>query len=195
MSFTRSEIEVAIARANGQKLASIKSGALNTSSSNQLGPSRAMGPQKKDPYKTQTGHVYAHVATFAQGSTNPEVKASGLQSAAEKSRWQDRRTVIEAAWEMMQSPQAKPIIEAFAPNGASKPSGPERIQRIPLDGIYYGYESGKAYLREVETGTIVFYIALEALFIYTCYPEDFVAGVKGVATRDHYELNGLFGST
>jgi hypothetical protein len=186
--YTYADVEVAIARANGQPLKDIKVGALNGSTPSDLGRSRNVKPQGSSPYVKSTGHVYAHVRTFAQGATNPDIIASGALSRASKSRWQDRRTAIAAATEMINSPQAQPGINSFL-GGGPTPSAPVWLKHIPLDGIYYGCEAGKDELRLVETGSINFYIAGYSLFIYSCYPDGFVAGVKGLA--DYAALDGV----
>lgn len=189
MPYSTADIEAAIARGNGQSLANIRAGTLNASSASDLGPSRILQPKGKAPYVSGYGHAFAHVRTFAEGATDPNIKASSAISKAQKSMWQDRRTAIEAAKEMMDSRQAQPGIQKFA--GGAAPSQNPWPKHIPLDGIYYGYEAGKNELRLVEEGSINFWITGSLLFIYSCYPDAFVAGVKGL--RSDHELEGLSG--
>lgn len=145
--------------------------------------------QGSNPYAKLTGHTFAHVATFSQGAVKQDIKDSGIKSAAEKSLWQDRRTAVAAATKMMNSPQVAPIVLRFT-NGPV-PSGPERVQAIPLSDDYYGFEPGVNYTRKAESGTIIFYIAMGTLYITSCYPETFIAGAIGLCDTT-YDLGGLF---
>jgi hypothetical protein len=190
MPYSSADVEAAIARGNGQSLADIRVGALNGSTAEDLGQTRVVRPHGASPYVKSTGHVYAHVRTFADGATNPNILASSAMSKASKSMWQDRRTAIAAATEMMNSPQAQAGIQSFL-GGGPAPNAPTWLQHIPLDGIYYGYEAGKNELRLVEKGSINFYIVGFSLFIYSCYPNDFVAGARGL--RSDHELEGVAG--
>jgi hypothetical protein len=190
MPYTQADIAAAIARANGQQLATIKVGGLNGSTASELGPSRIVQKQGNSPYKKGTGHTFSHVATFGQGAIDPKIKASAALASSIKSQWQDRRTAIAAATELMNSPQAQPGIQSFL-NGGPAPANPVWLKQIPLDDYYFGYEANSSVPRQVETGSINFWIAGHSLFIYSCYPDGFVAGVKGV--RDPgFDLAGLF---
>lgn len=190
MPYTQADIAAAIARANGQQLNTIKVGGLNGSTAGDLGPSRIIQTQGASPYKKGTGHTFSHVATFGQGAIDPKIKASATLASSIKSQWQDRRTVIAAATEMMNSPQAQPGIQSFLGGGAA-PANPVWLKKIPLDDYYYGYEAGSTAPRLVETGSINFWIAGHALFIYSCYPDGFVAGVEGL--RDpNFDMSNLF---
>jgi hypothetical protein len=190
--YSSADVEAAIARGNGQSLADIRVGALNGSTAEDLGQTRAVRPHGNSPYVKSTGHVYAHVRTFADGATNPSILASSAMSKAIKSMWQDRRTAVAAATEMMNSPQAQAGIQGFL--GGAAPKAPTWLQHIPLDGIYYGYEAGRNELRLVEKGSINFYIVGFSLFIYSCYPNDFVAGARGLRSDQELEgVAGLFG--
>ena len=84
--YTQIEVEAALARANGQTLAAIKNAALAGTSPASRGPSRSFGNNSAVAYKNKTGHTYAHVATFSQGSLNPVVKGMAVTQANEKSR-------------------------------------------------------------------------------------------------------------
>jgi hypothetical protein len=190
MPYTEADIAAAIARANGQRLAVIKVGGLNGSSATDLGPSRVVQTQGNSPYRKGTGHTFSHVATFGQGATDPQIRASAQMAAQGKSQWQDRRTAIAAATEMMNSPQAQPGIQSFL-GGGPAPADNVWLKRIPLDDYYYGYEPASNVPRLVEFGAINFWIAGHSLFIYSCYPSGFIAGVEGV--RDPtFDLAGLF---
>jgi hypothetical protein len=191
--YSYADIATAIARANGQALKDIRVGGLNGSTAGDLGPSRNVGPKGNSPYVKSTGHVYAHVRSFADGATNPNIIASSAISKASKSMWRDRHTAIEAATEMMNSPQAQPGIQTFMAAGPA-PTAPTWLKHIPMDGTYFGYEAGKNELRLVETGSINFYMVGFSLFIYSCYPDGFVAGPKGLRYDDGLDgLAGLFG--
>ena len=189
LPFTSIEVAQAIARANGQKLNQIKTGSLNAQTVETLGRARNIKVQGSNPYAKLTGHTFAHVATFSQGAIKQDIKDSGIKSAAEKSLWQDRRTAVAAATEMMNAPQVAPIVLRFT-NGPV-PSGPERVQAIPLGDDYYGFEPGVNYTRKVESGTVIFYMAMGTLYITSCYPETFVAGAIGLCDTT-YDLGGLF---
>jgi hypothetical protein len=189
MAYTTTDVEAAIARANGQKLNQIKANTPSGLSGQALGGARVMTPQGGMPYAKSTGHVFAHVATFTQGSVSPD-KDTVKAAQAHKSLWADRRTAIDAATELMNSPQAKPGIQQFAAGPA--PASPIWLKGIPLDGDYYGYEIGKDYVRKAETGSINFWITAGVLYIYSCYPDGFVAGTKGLRT-DTPDLSQLFG--
>lgn len=186
--YTSIEVAQAIARANGQKLNQIKSGTLPVDDK-VLGQARNIKVQGSNPYAKLTGHTFAHVATFSQGAIKQDIKNSGIKSTAEKSLWQDRRTVVAAATEMMKSPQVAPIVQLF--NNGPVPSGPQRVQAIPLGDNYYGFEPGVNHTRKVESGTIIFLIAATNLYITSCYPETFVAGAIGLGDDD-YDIGGLF---
>lgn len=190
MPYTQADVAAAIARANGQQLKTIKTGGLNGQSASDLGPSRIVQKQGSSPYKKGTGHTFSHVATFGQGAIDPKIKASATTASLVKSQWQDRRTVIAAATEMMNSPQAQPGIQAFT-GGGPAPANPVWLKKIPLNEPYYGYEAGATALREVKTGSINFWIAGNTLFIYSCYPDGFVAGAQGLYDSA-VDLSGLF---
>jgi hypothetical protein len=189
MAYNSIEVAQAISRANGQKLNKIKTGSLNAETEDALGRKREIKVQGSNPYAKLTGHTFAHVATFAQGAIKPEIIAAAQKSAAEKSLWQDRRTVVAAATEMMNSPQVAPDVLLFT-NGPV-PTGPTRVQAIGLAGDYYGFEPGMNHTRKVETGTIIFFIAGGNLYITSCYPETFVAGAIGLRD-DGFDMQGLF---
>jgi hypothetical protein len=189
MPFTSIEVAQAISRANGQKLNQIKTGGLNAQTDDALGRARNIKVQGSNPYAKLTGHTFAHVATFSQGAIKQDIKDSGIMSAAKKSLWQDRRTVVAAATEMMNSPQVAPVVLLFA--SGPVPSGPERVLAIPLSDNYYGFEPGVNDTRKVESGTIIFYMAAGTLYITSCYPETFIAGAIGLRD-DNYDLGGLF---
>ncbi|MCC2957765.1 hypothetical protein LK542_19275 [Massilia sp. IC2-477] len=190
MPYTQADVAAAIARANGQQLATIKVGGLNGFTASDLGPSRTVQTQGSSPYKKGTGHTFSHVATFGQGALDPKIKASATMASAIKSQWQDRRTAIAAATEMINSPQAQPGIASFL-GGGPAPANPVWLKRIPLDDVYYGYEAGSTTPRLVETGSINFWIAGHSLFIYSCYPDGFIAGVKGLLDPT-FDMRGLF---
>lgn len=190
MAFSRTDIEAAIARANGQKLAQIKTNAPAGLSGQALGSARHMTPQGGMPYSKSTGHVFAHVATFTEGSISPD--AAAIKAAqAHKSLWADRRTAIDAATELMDSMQAKQGVQQFQ-NGPP-PSAPIWLKGISLDGDYYGYEIGSNYLRKADTGSINFWMTAGVLYIYSCYPDGFVAGAKGLRDNIDLDLASVFG--
>jgi hypothetical protein len=193
VSYSYADIAMAIARANGQALKDIRVGGLNGSKASDLGRSRNVGPKGNSPYVKSTGHVFAHVRSFADGATKPNILASSAISKASKSMWRDRHMAIEAAMEMMNSPQAQPGIQTFMAGGPA-PTAPTWLKHIPMDGTYYGYEAGKNDLRWVETGSINFYIVGFSLFIYSCYPDGFVAGPQGLNYDEGLDgLPHLFG--
>ncbi|HWE99723.1 MAG TPA: hypothetical protein VG248_08000 [Caulobacteraceae bacterium] len=189
--YTSAEIGAALARANGQTLAMIKNAALAPQSAEDRGPSRNFGANPNHAYKDKTGHTYAHVATFSEGSLNPTVKGMALTQAAGKSRWQDRRTCIEGTREVVNSVAGQAVVALFA--AAPAPTGPQRIgPGIALTGDYYGYEAGSSVLRKISKGTTCIYIAANVLFITTSYPEEFVAGAVGLRQDEDLDLSTLF---
>ncbi len=191
--YTEADVIAAIARANGQKLAQIKTNAPLGMTDVARGKNRTIAPQGNNPYTPSTGHVFAHVATFTQGSISPHKDA--IAAAQEnKSLWADRRTACAAATELMNSPQARPGIEQFNGGGAV-PTAPIWLKRIPLDGIYYGIDKphGENFLRKAETGSINFWITAGTLYVYSCYPDGFVAGIPGVRGDTDVSLGFMFG--
>lgn len=190
--YTEADVIAAIARANGQKLAQIKTNAPAGMSEAARGKNRTIVPQGASPYTKSTGHVFAHVATFTEGSISPH-KAAIAAAQANKSLWADRRTAQAAATELMNSPQARPGIEQF--NTGPVPTAPIWLKNIPLDGIYYGIDKphGESYLRKAETGSINFWITAGTLYIYSCYPDGFGAGIPGVRDDTDPSLGLLFG--
>ena len=190
--YTSAQIEAALARANGQTLASIKNAANANLTAQQRGPSRNFGANPNANYKAKTGHAYAHVATFAQGSINPTVRGMAVRQAQEKSRWQDRRTCIAATTEIINSVAGQAIVNQFA--APPYPAGPQRIgPGVALTGDYYGYESGRSELRKISHGTACIFITANVLYITTSYPETFVAGPHGLLDDEDLDLSALFG--
>lgn len=189
--YSEADVIAAIARANGQKLAQIKTNAPSGMSDVARGKNRTIVPKGASPYTKSTGHVFAHVATFTHGSISPH-KAAIAAGQEHKSLWADRRTAYAAATELMNSPQARPGIEQFT-NGPV-PNAPIWLQKIPLDGIYYGIDKqhGEHIPRKAETGSINFWITAGTLYVYSCYPDGFVAGIPGVR-GDDVSLDLLFG--
>lgn len=190
--YAEADVIAAIARANGQKLAQIKTNAPAGMSAAARGKNRSIVPQGNSPYTKSTGHVFAHVATFTQGSISPH-KAAIAAAQENKSLWADRRTAYAAATELMNSPQARPGIEQF--NTGPVPTAPVWLKKIPLDGIYYGIDKphGEDYLRKAETGSINFWITAGTLYVYSCYPDGFIAGIPGIREDEDPYLGLLFG--
>jgi hypothetical protein len=190
--YTDIEIAAALARANGQTLTDIKKAALAPLSAEARGPSRNFGVNTAKAYKDKTGHTYAHVATFSQGSLNATVKGMAVVQAQQKSRWQDRRTCIEATREVVNSPEGQVKVNSFA--AAPVPTGPVRIgPGIALAGDYYGFEADSTALRKISKGTTCIFITAGVLYITTSYPEEFVAGPIGLRQDDDLDLSTLFG--
>jgi hypothetical protein len=189
--YTPIQIEAALARANGQTLTAIKSAALAAQTPEVRGPTRNFGSNQNVAYKNKTGHAYAHVATFSEGSIDLVVKGMAVKQAAEKSRWSDRRTCIGATTEVMNSVDGQSKVQKFST--ANPPAGPERIQRVALVGDFYGFMSGSTELRKISTGTTCFFITAGVLFVTTSYPEDFVAGPLGLIQDEDLDLSALFG--
>jgi hypothetical protein len=192
MPYTESDVTAAIARANGQKLANIRTNIPAGQSQEALGKSRTIVPQGGMPYAKSTGHVFAHVATFTEGSISPH-KSAIFAAQAGKSLWADRRTAIAAATELINSPQAKPGIQEFLTGPAR--TSPVWLKHIPLDDNYYGIDRphGETFVRKAETGSINFWITAGTLYIYSCYPDGFVAGVKGLRVDTDVDLSSTFG--
>ncbi len=191
-TYTSAQVEAALARANGQALTSIKNAANAGLSPQQRGPSRNFGNNPNAAYKNKTGHAYAHVATFAEGSINPTVRGMAVKQAQDKSRWQDRRTCIAATTEIINSVAGQLIVDKFA--AAPFPAGPQRIgPGVALAGDYYGYESGSNALRKISSGTTCIFITANVLYITTTYPETFVAGPQGLLEDEDLDLASLFG--
>lgn len=190
--YTEADVIAAIARANGQKLAQIKTNAPAGMTQAALGQNRSIVPQGGMPYSKSTGHVFAHVATFTEGSISPH-KAAIFAAQGHKSLWADRRTAYAAATELMNSPQARPGIEQFKSGPA--PTAPIWLKKIPLDGIYYGIDKphGEDFLRKAETGSINFWITAGTLYVYSCYPDSFIAGMEGIRVDTDGGLGLLFG--
>jgi hypothetical protein len=208
MAFSEADVEAAMARANGQQLSQIMSGALNTKEMKELGQNRVIDTeliqpkQKKGqprpdkvlmPFIHGTGHAYSHVATFGLGAIDPKILDSAAAAEVIKSRWQDRRTAIAAATEMMNSRALQKHVAKFTGAGPI-PSDSICVKQIPLAGVYYGYQAGDVAKTEVprliEKGAINFCIIAKFLFIYSCYPEDFVARAR---LDDHdFGISGLF---
>jgi hypothetical protein len=189
--YTESEIQAALARANGQTLTNIKNVAQAHDSLEVRGQKRDFGGNVNKAYKDKTGHTYAHVATFSEGSLNATVKGMAAVQKRDKSLWQDRRTCIKATMEVVNSAEGQLVVNKFAATPA--PAGPQRIgPGIILAGDYYGYESGQTALRKIAKGTTCIYIAAGVLFITTSYPEEFVAGAIGLRQDDDLDLSGIF---
>ena len=115
-----------------------------------------------------------------------------MVQARDKSRWQDRRTCIQATREVVNSPEGQVEVNRFA--AAPIPAGPVRIgPGVNLAGDYYGYEAGSTVLRKIASGTTCIFITAGVLYITTSYPETFVAGLIGLRHDDDLDLSTLFG--
>lgn len=191
MTYTRADVEAAIAKANGQKLAVIKVGGLNGADVADIRHGNAgMQSQGASPYLKGTGHTFAHVSSYTQRLPATDPTMSGIAAAqAGKSLWVNRHTAIDAALELINSPQAQPGIQQCMA-GNIPASGTVWLKRIPLDGIHFGLEPGSKLEKQAETGSINFVVVGHSLFIYSCYPDGFAAGNK--ALDKMYDLGGMF---
>lgn len=186
--YSYAEISAAIDRANGQKLAEIKVGAVNGQEIEDLAKSRVVQTSGTSPYKKGYGHAYAHIDSFTQNKKSPTNTAIA-QAQDHKSRWQNKRTCIEAAMEMINRDVG---VQAHLAkyDGPTPPTDLFWPKKIPLTGSFYGVSAGEKFVRKAATGSINFMVVGFTLVIYSCYPDSFLAVTD---TSDMADLGQLFG--
>lgn len=179
-TYTRAEVEAAIARSNGIALGDI--GATDNSN-------RTIAHQGASPYRAGTGHVFAHVATYTQRLSGDAGLAAIRSRQNAKSLWQNRHDAIGACLDMLNNASAVRKMLGKFDNSVqrAKYSSPVDVKGNVLTGDFYGYPAGGTALMKVVQGAINIWEVGGSLVIFSAYPTSFVA-----FEEPGYNLDQLF---
>lgn len=157
-TYDKAMVEAALFRSGGTQL-----------SRYQYGPALPLSMRNPKASGKGVGHVYIHV----KGSGDSVVGQNSGRD--DRSLFADTNTAINAIVEIMTTRTVRDALSRL--DQYPQPNEQEWLKNIPVNGPYYGYarEQGD-YRRKIATVAINMRSHGDALFISSCYPDNFQIG-------------------